>query len=332
MPTILFKADRFLKSDGSLAFTPGEYEQVEGSVFSTLLNKQVRLDELFAKRGAKPTVENIENPQSWTPITFEVNKNHIDVFDKLYWRGRVIPPDSYEVLDGEDIMVGSQKVPICEISESSHFDVEFRSIDGVLDFYYVRKIPGKITIYDHDGKPHVQVKTNSKSKEQKEDISEHEIRVIQSESKSASEQAVVKQDISTSNQVEHEVPSTKEEFPVLDPINPDYYKRLPFEVIDITETLDFCSGNAVKYLMRAGYKPGNDKKQDLKKAIWYLERELTLETPSRIGILPICAEDVALHFTFCIGTAIYHILTSSSSKKASITEAIKWVNNELSLC
>ena len=32
-------------------------------------------------------------------------------------------------------------------------------------------------------------------------------------------------------------------------------------------------GNAIKYILRAGKK--DDKTQDLKKAIWYIEREIT---------------------------------------------------------
>lgn len=44
------------------------------------------------------------------------------------------------------------------------------------------------------------------------------------------------------------------------------------EVIEITERMDFCVGNAVKYISRAGHK--NDAVEDLKKAVWYLNRSL----------------------------------------------------------
>jgi hypothetical protein len=44
------------------------------------------------------------------------------------------------------------------------------------------------------------------------------------------------------------------------------------EVIEITECLSFTLGNVVKYVCRADFK-GN-KLQDLKKARWYLEREI----------------------------------------------------------
>lgn len=46
------------------------------------------------------------------------------------------------------------------------------------------------------------------------------------------------------------------------------------EVIDLVEHLPFNVGNAVKYLCRAGRKPGADTIKDLKKAAWYAEREI----------------------------------------------------------
>ncbi len=49
------------------------------------------------------------------------------------------------------------------------------------------------------------------------------------------------------------------------------------EVIDITENLNFNLGNVVKYVARAGRKTV-DPVEDLRKAQWYLEREL-----ARIG-------------------------------------------------
>lgn len=38
------------------------------------------------------------------------------------------------------------------------------------------------------------------------------------------------------------------------------------EVIDIVENLNFCRGNAVKYLARAGKKDPNKELEDLRKA------------------------------------------------------------------
>lgn len=59
-----------------------------------------------------------------------------------------------------------------------------------------------------------------------------------------------------------------------DQINPDHYRQFPVEVIDLTEHLSFNRGNAVKYLARAGSKPGADELIDLQKAAWYVDREI----------------------------------------------------------
>jgi len=60
-----------------------------------------------------------------------------------------------------------------------------------------------------------------------------------------------------------------------DPVNhPPHYTSHPsgVEVIQITEHMNFCLGNAIKYILRADHK-GNQI-QDLKKAVWYLNREI----------------------------------------------------------
>jgi len=54
--------------------------------------------------------------------------------------------------------------------------------------------------------------------------------------------------------------------------NPKHYTQYPVEVIQITECMGFVLGNVVKYVCRADFK--DNKLQDLKKARWYLEREI----------------------------------------------------------
>jgi len=44
------------------------------------------------------------------------------------------------------------------------------------------------------------------------------------------------------------------------------------ECIQITEHMSFNAGNAIKYLWRCGLKGA--EQEDLKKAVWYIEREL----------------------------------------------------------
>lgn len=61
--------------------------------------------------------------------------------------------------------------------------------------------------------------------------------------------------------------------PTSDPVaSPDHYTWLPVEAIEITERFNFCMGNALKYVMRADHK--GKPVEDIRKAIWYLEREL----------------------------------------------------------
>lgn len=57
--------------------------------------------------------------------------------------------------------------------------------------------------------------------------------------------------------------------------HPNYYKRGGVEAIDAIEAweLGFNLGNVVKYIARAGRKT-KDGLQDLRKAAWYLDREI----------------------------------------------------------
>jgi hypothetical protein len=51
-----------------------------------------------------------------------------------------------------------------------------------------------------------------------------------------------------------------------------------YEAIKVIEAwdLDFHLGNTVKYISRAGKKEAGKELQDLKKALWYLERKIKL--------------------------------------------------------
>jgi hypothetical protein len=61
-----------------------------------------------------------------------------------------------------------------------------------------------------------------------------------------------------------------------DEINhPEHYTSHPsgIECIQITEHMNFCLGNAIKYIWRAGIK-SDDAIKDLSKAVFYLNREI----------------------------------------------------------
>ena len=58
--------------------------------------------------------------------------------------------------------------------------------------------------------------------------------------------------------------------------HPSHYNDGKIEVIDFIEdkNLNFHRGNAVKYIARAGKKDKSKEVEDLKKAQWYIEREI----------------------------------------------------------
>ena len=65
-----------------------------------------------------------------------------------------------------------------------------------------------------------------------------------------------------------------------DPIaSPPHYTG-PVETIDAIEAwgLNYRLGNVVKYISRAGKKDPSKRLEDLQKARWYLDREITKES------------------------------------------------------
>lgn len=60
--------------------------------------------------------------------------------------------------------------------------------------------------------------------------------------------------------------------------HPKHYggKENPYEAIKVIEAweLDFCLGNVIKYLSRAGKKDPKKEIEDLEKALWYLQRRI----------------------------------------------------------
>ena len=66
--------------------------------------------------------------------------------------------------------------------------------------------------------------------------------------------------------------------------HPNHY-QLPggIEVLDIVEDMSFNLGNATKYLLRAGKKPGVPARTDLRKAMFYIQREIDRERGDQDG-------------------------------------------------
>jgi hypothetical protein len=73
----------------------------------------------------------------------------------------------------------------------------------------------------------------------------------------------------------HFEPNNPEYESPYDAVNkPKHYLSHPsgVECIQITEHMGFCLGNAMKYIWRADEK--HDAIEDLRKARWYIEREI----------------------------------------------------------
>lgn len=58
--------------------------------------------------------------------------------------------------------------------------------------------------------------------------------------------------------------------------HPSHYTDGKIEVIDFIEDkkLSYHRGNAIKYICRAGKKDPAKEREDLEKAIWYLNRDI----------------------------------------------------------
>lgn len=64
-----------------------------------------------------------------------------------------------------------------------------------------------------------------------------------------------------------------------DPVNhPSHYTFGKHEVIDVIEdwSMNYNLGNAIKYIARAGKKNKETEIQDLQKAIFYINRQISL--------------------------------------------------------
>lgn len=65
--------------------------------------------------------------------------------------------------------------------------------------------------------------------------------------------------------------------------HPSHYNSGKIEVIDYIEdqNLGFHLGNAIKYICRAGKKDKSKTVEDLRKAIWYIERYISMLSISK---------------------------------------------------
>ena len=109
-----------------------------------------------------------------------------------------------------------------------------------------------------------------------------------------------------------------------DPINhPAHYTTGKIEVIDYIEDqkLPYHLGNAVKYISRAGKKDKDKTVEDLKKAVWYIERYIGLISGKG------SAEDGATNADGANGSNGSNITDKKSSIRSTLSEA--FINTEI---
>ena len=70
-----------------------------------------------------------------------------------------------------------------------------------------------------------------------------------------------------------------------DPVNsPKHYTNSPsgVELVDVIAHLNYCRSNAIKYIFRAGCKDPAKEMEDLKKAQWCINKEISMLEQGRI--------------------------------------------------
>lgn len=129
---------------------------------------------------------------------------------------------------------------------------------------------------------------------------------------------------------------------------PPHYIGKRYEVIDIIEAYgnQFRLGNALKYVLRHKEKGGQE---DLRKALWYLEREQSKAMGRAFGTFDVTwwkknarfiAEDFGLdesvHLNNCvamIGDACLHAQAGQRPEwEAAVGQAISWLKEYLGMC
>ena len=80
--------------------------------------------------------------------------------------------------------------------------------------------------------------------------------------------------------------------------HPSHYNQGKIEVIEFIEDqdLNFSRGNAIKYIARAGNKNPDKELEDLKKAMWYINREMEIVRAKNEGREPLRPNDMPIVF------------------------------------
>lgn len=125
--------------------------------------------------------------------------------------------------------------------------------------------------------------------------------------------------------------------------HPDHYNAHPsgVEAIIIVQEFPFSIGSALKYIWRAGLKPGVERSEDLSKTLRYLEFEIERiqTTGAQEGALwpahpsGIRMMDVAVHMPYALGVAFREIWRAStvpaSARHAHYRAAMNHLRSEI---
>lgn len=99
-----------------------------------------------------------------------------------------------------------------------------------------------------------------------------------------------------------------------DMINPHHYRGdRRFEPIEVIEDwqLNYRLGNALKYISRNGRKPGENPVEGLKKAVWYLQREIDAINATNAPYAT-TYEDVLEDYAACAADGYEYILETNA--------------------
>lgn len=106
--------------------------------------------------------------------------------------------------------------------------------------------------------------------------------------------------------------------------HPAHYNNHPagIECVDVVEHYNFNVGNAIKYLWRAGLKPGEDAIKDLEKAAWYVQREIKrLSKPKTVNDIRLNMSVNCVEFVQSMDKAKEQITNAFIPRKNGVIDA-----------
>lgn len=101
------------------------------------------------------------------------------------------------------------------------------------------------------------------------------------------------------------------------------------EVIDVTQEMNFCRGNAVKYIARAGFKSEDTEIQDLEKALWYVEREISEHNTTVSTNSVETVQSLVEQMNYNRGNAVWKLATAGGPESPGIMSSLNDASNSI---